>query len=50
MSSMVNLLAHGLVDNSVFVQDLCYVFVLLQVISVKLWNMRAIDVEAEIMV
>jgi O-antigen ligase len=50
MGSMVNLLAHGLVDNSVFVQDLCYVFVLLQMISIKLWNMRAIDVEAEIMV
>ncbi len=27
--SMVSLLAHGLVDNSVFVQDLVYVFVLL---------------------
>jgi O-antigen ligase len=26
---MVNLVVHGLVDNSVFVQDLCYVFVFL---------------------
>ncbi len=29
MGSMINLLAHGLVDNSVFVNDLAYVFVLL---------------------
>ncbi len=29
MGSMANLLAHGLVDNSVFVNDLSYVFVLL---------------------
>ncbi|MBE2271169.1 MAG: O-antigen ligase family protein [Anaerolinea sp.] len=29
MGSMINLLAHGLVDNSVFVSDLAYVFVLL---------------------
>ncbi|MEP7290624.1 MAG: O-antigen ligase family protein, partial [Chloroflexota bacterium] len=29
IGSMVNLLAHGLVDNSVFVNDLVYVFVLL---------------------
>jgi hypothetical protein len=29
MGCMVNLLAHGLVDNSVYVQDLSYVFVLL---------------------
>lgn len=29
MGSMVDLLAHGLVDNSVFVNDLAYVFVLL---------------------
>lgn len=29
MGSMINLLAHGLVDNSVFVLDLAYVFMLL---------------------
>lgn len=29
MGSMINLLAHGLVDNSVFVSDLAYVFALL---------------------
>ena len=29
MGSMVNLIAHGLVDNSVYVHDLAYVFVLL---------------------
>ena len=27
--TMVNLLAHGLVDNSIFVQDLAFIFVLL---------------------
>lgn len=29
MGSMVNLLAHGIVDNSVFVQDLAYIYVLM---------------------
>jgi O-antigen ligase len=47
MGSMVNLLAHGLVDNSVFVNDLSYIFVLLlSVIS----NIRAIDANPETMV
>ena len=47
MGSMVNLLAHGLVDNSVFVNDLSYVFVLLLgLIS----NIRAIDDNPETMV
>ncbi|MBK8025996.1 MAG: O-antigen ligase family protein [Chloroflexi bacterium] len=43
VGSMANLLAHGLVDNSIFVNDLSYVFVLLlSIIS----NIRAIDAEA----
>ena len=47
MGSMINLLAHGLVDNSVFVNDLSYVFVLLLgLIS----NIRAIDDNPETMV
>jgi O-antigen ligase len=47
MGSMINLLAHGLVDNSVFVSDLSYVFVLLLgLIS----NIRAIDDNPERMV
>ena len=29
VGSMINLIGHGLIDNSVFVQDLSYVFVLL---------------------
>lgn len=37
--SMVNLLAHGLIDNSVYVQDLAFVFVFLLALS----NGRAID-------
>ncbi|MGB1288684.1 MAG: O-antigen ligase family protein, partial [Aggregatilineales bacterium] len=43
MGSMANLIAHGLVDNSVFVFDLAYVFVLLIGIAVHLTNMRFID-------
>jgi O-antigen ligase len=39
IGSMVNLLAHGLIDNSVYVQDLAYIFVLLLALS----NVRAID-------
>ncbi|MBI5669849.1 MAG: O-antigen ligase family protein [Chloroflexi bacterium] len=39
IGSMVNLLAHGLIDNSVYVQDLAYVFVFLLALS----NMRPID-------
>ena len=37
------LLAHGLIDNSVYVQDLTYIFVLLLVLVVYLPNTRAID-------
>jgi O-antigen ligase len=40
---MINLLAHGLVDNSVYVQDLVYVFVLMLALAVRLQNGRAID-------
>lgn len=47
LASMVNLLTHGLIDNSVFVNDLSYVFILLiAVIS----NIRAIDAKGKIMV
>jgi O-antigen ligase len=42
MGSMVNLLAHGLVDNSVYVNDLAFVFVLLLTLVHKS-NTRAID-------
>lgn len=45
MASMINLLAHGLIDNSVFVQDLTYIFVLLMSLAVYLSNTRAIDAE-----
>jgi O-antigen ligase len=50
MSSMVNLLSHGLVDNSVFVQDLCYVFVLLLGLAANISNIRAIDERSGVMV
>lgn len=40
MGSMVNLIAHGLIDNSVYVNDLAFVFVLLLVF---VSNARAID-------
>ena len=43
MGSMVNLLTHGLVDNSVYVIDLAYVFVFILAISVALANISAID-------
>lgn len=43
MGAMMNLLAHGLVDNSVYVQDLAYIFALLLLLAVWLSNMRAID-------
>jgi hypothetical protein len=43
MGSMVNVLAHGLVDNSVFVQDLAYIFVLLLGLAIQLSNTSAID-------
>jgi O-antigen ligase len=47
MGSMINLLAHGLVDNSIFVNDLIYVFVILLAGGSALAsnsNRRAIDV------
>jgi hypothetical protein len=50
MGSMANLLAHGLVDNSVFVQDLTYVFVLLLGLLPLAENMRAIDPKTQTMV
>lgn len=43
MGSMCNLLAHGLIDNSVYVHDLALVFVLLLVMSVREKNTSAID-------
>jgi hypothetical protein len=43
MGSMVNLLGHGLVDNSVFVNDLAYVFMLLLALVNTPPNARAID-------
>lgn len=50
MGSMVNLLTHGLVDNSVYVHDLAYVFVLLLALPQNLMNSRAIDVSEQVMV
>jgi len=47
MGSMANLLAHGLVDNSVFVLDLVYVFMLILGVVSHLSLMRAIDVPRE---
>ncbi|MBL8155873.1 MAG: O-antigen ligase family protein [Anaerolineae bacterium] len=49
-ASMVNLVAHGLVDNSIFVQDLAYVFVLLVATLAYLTNARAIDEAPDVMV
>jgi len=43
MGSMINLLSHGLIDNSVFVQDLVYVFILMMGLAVYLANISAID-------
>jgi hypothetical protein len=50
MGSMINLLSHGLVDNSVFVNDLAFVFMLLLGLMNNLANARAIDVRNNIMV
>lgn len=50
MGSMVNLLSHGLVDNSIYVQDLCYVYVLLLGLAANLSNIRPIDESRQIMV
>lgn len=41
--SMANLLAHGLVDNSIFVNDLAYVFMLHLALGAGVANTRAID-------
>lgn len=49
-ASMVNLVVHGLVDNSIFVQDLSYVFVLLVALLAHLTNARAIDEAPNVMV
>ncbi len=43
MGSMIDLLAHGLVDNSVFVNDLVYVFLLLLGVSANLTRLEAVD-------
>jgi O-antigen ligase len=43
MGSMINLLAHGLVDNSVYVNDLAYVFVLLLGIAAALKQEAHVD-------
>ena len=43
MGSMMNLLAHGLVDNSIYVHDLAYVYTLLLGLAVHLSNIRPID-------
>ena len=43
MGSMADLLAHGLIDNSVFVYDLAFIFALQLALSVGLKNMRFID-------
>lgn len=47
MGSMASLLSHGMVDNSLFVMDLAFVFTLLLLI---ISNIRAIDVDPKIMV
>jgi len=46
IGSMANLIAHGLVDNSVYVADLSIVFGFLLGISSLLTNMRSIDEES----
>jgi O-antigen ligase len=43
MGAMLNLLAHGLVDNSVFVLDMAYIFVVLIGIASTPANIGAID-------
>lgn len=43
IGSMSNLISHGLVDNSVFVQDLSFVFMLLLGLAAQLPNISAID-------
>lgn len=43
MGSMSNLLAHGLVDNGVYVVDLALIFVFLLALAAAIPNIRAID-------
>ncbi|MGQ9887090.1 MAG: O-antigen ligase family protein [Aggregatilineales bacterium] len=43
MGCMVNLLAHGMVDNSVYVNDLAIVFAFILGLAASLSNTRAID-------
>ncbi|MBZ0293712.1 MAG: O-antigen ligase family protein [Anaerolineae bacterium] len=50
MGSMANMLSHGVVDNSIYVHDLAYVFVLLLGLAMALSNTRAIDEAEEMMV
>jgi O-antigen ligase len=50
MGSMVNLLAHGLIDASIYVQDLAFVYVFLLGAVVHLSNMGAIDAYTEVVV
>ena len=45
MGSMLDLLGHGLVDNSVYVVDLAYVFALLLALPIILQNLSAIDAD-----
>lgn len=47
MASMAALLTHGLIDNSVFVQDLIYVYMFLLVLANSRANTRAIDGDRE---
>lgn len=42
IGSMINLIGHGMIDNSIFVIDLSYVFVLLLALT-HLENVRSID-------
>ena len=52
IGSMVNLLTHGLIDNSIFVSDLAFVFMLLLALTAKLSraNIRSIDANTDKMV
>jgi O-antigen ligase len=50
LGSMVNLLSHGLIDNSIYVQDLVFIFMLLLGVVAQTSNMGAIDDHNETMV
>lgn len=45
MGAMAGLIAHGLIDNSVFVQDLSLIFALMLGLTASLSNSRAIDLK-----